>query len=192
MKAIVGLGNPGSQYEITRHNLGFLVVRHLAEELKVKFKPSRCCKGLEAETEIGGVGIRLLLPLTFMNLSGRAVKPFIDQYGLSVDNLLIVYDDFNLEFGQLRLRLKGSAGGHNGVSSIIECLQRDDFSRLRLGIGSPGLTVDPADFVLSEFSQDEKKKLDFFIEYAAKCCRAWATEEIDLVMSQFNKRKEDG
>ncbi|MEW5894279.1 MAG: aminoacyl-tRNA hydrolase [Candidatus Omnitrophota bacterium] len=192
MKAIVGLGNPGSQYEGTRHNLGFMVARHLAESLEAKFSASHCCRGLEAGLKIDGEDTKLLLPLTFMNLSGRAVKPFMAHYELAADNLLVVYDDFDLNFGQLRLRSKGSAGGHNGLTSIIDSLGRDDFPRLRLGIGQPQQKNDSTDFVLSGFSSEEKKELDSFIEHATACCRAWVTEEIDVVMSQFNKRKEDG
>ena len=97
MKLIVGLGNPGSQYESTRHNLGFLAVQQLAQELKVKFVPSRCCKGLEASFEIEGHEVKLLLPMTFMNLSGRAAKPFIVNYDVALNDMLVVYDDFHLD-----------------------------------------------------------------------------------------------
>ena len=192
MKVIVGLGNPGSQYEGTRHNLGFLVVQHLVRDLGVKFAPSRCCKGLEASVEVEGNDIKFLLPMTYMNLSGRAVKPFILNYDISLDDMLIVYDDFHLDFAQLRLRRKGSDGGHNGLSSLIESLGSQDFSRLRLGIGEPKGKKNTEDFVLSEFDAQEKKELDFFIQDAVECCRIWITDEIEQVMSQFNKRKIDG
>lgn len=192
MKVIVGLGNPGSQYESTRHNLGFLVVQHLAQTLEVKFASSRCCKGLEAAVQMENEEIKLLLPMVFMNLSGKAVKPFMMHYDIALEDMLVVYDDFHLAFGQLRLRRKGSDGGHNGLSSLIEVLGVQEFSRLRLGIGEPKGKQDTEGFVLSEFNNEEKKELDFFIQDAVHCCRAWVSDEIEQVMSQFNKRKGDG
>lgn len=192
MKLIVGLGNPGSQYENTRHNLGFLVLQQLAQESGVRFAPSRCCKGLEASLVIKEQEIKLLMPLTFMNLSGRAVKPFIVSYDIALRDMLVVCDDFCLDFGQIRIRRRGSDGGHNGVSSLIEMLGSQEFPRLRLGIGEPSGKQNIEDFVLSEFTSEEKKELDFLVRDAADCARCWVTEEIEQVMSQFNKRKGDG
>lgn len=192
MKVLVGLGNSGAQYEDTRHNLGFRVVRYLAKKLDITFMPSKICRGLESSAEISGVETKLLLPMTFMNLSGSAVKPFVAVHGVPLDDVLVVYDDFHLMFGQIRLRRKGSDGGHNGVRSIIENLGTDQFPRLRLGVGEPKGKQDAADFVLSEFDHKEKEELDFFIQEAADCCRAWVIGEIEQVMSQFNKRKGDG
>jgi PTH1 family peptidyl-tRNA hydrolase len=192
MKVLVGLGNSGAQYEDTRHNLGFRVVRYLAKKLDITFVPSKICRGLESSAEISGVETKLLLPMTFMNLSGNAVKPFVAVLGVPLDDVLVVYDDFHLMFGQIRLRRKGSDGGHNGVRSIIENLGTDQFPRLRLGVGEPKGKQDAADFVLSAFDHKEKEELDFFIQEAADCCRAWVIGEIEQVMSQFNKRKGDG
>lgn len=192
MKVLVGLGNVGAQYEQTRHNLGFRVLQCLAKTLGAKFVPSQSCRGLEASTEISGQDVRLLLPLTFMNLSGSAVKPFMAASGIACEHLLVVCDDFHLPFGQIRLRRHGSGGGHNGVRSVIECLGTDQFPRLRLGVGEPSGKQDAADFVLSEFTREEQRELECFIQEAADCCRAWVIGEIEQVMSQFNKRKGDG
>lgn len=192
MKVLVGLGNAGAEYQETRHNLGFRVIEQVARNLNTAFVPSKVCRGLEASAEVSGVQARLLLPLTFMNLSGRAVKPFMAAREAAPDQMLLVYDDFHLNFGQIRLRRKGSAGGHNGVRSVIEHLGTDEFARLRLGVGEPRGKEDPADFVLSKFDASEKKLLDDFIQEAAECCRAWIIGEIEDVMSHFNKRKGDG
>jgi len=192
MKALIGLGNPGSQYEQTRHNLGFLVVRHIAEKQGLSFSSSRTCRGLEAAFSIAGEDVKLLMPMTFMNLSGSAVRPFMAVCGISLQDMLVVYDDIHLPFGQIRIRRKGSDGGHNGVRSVIESLGADEFPRLRLGVGEPKGKQDAADFVLAEFEKKEKELLDGFIQEAAECCQAWVVGEIDEVMSQFNKRKGDG
>jgi len=192
MKAIVGLGNPGSRYQTTRHNIGFLVVERLAQAQGAAFKSSRCCQGLEAIVEIDGRTVRLLEPMTFMNLSGQAVKSFLRYYGVAQSDLLVVYDDFHLAFGQLRVRRQGSHGGHNGIGSIIESLGSQEFPRVRLGIGEVKRGKSAEDFVLSNFSSAEIKELDFFLQEAGDCCRAWVAEEIEQVMSHFNKRKGDG
>jgi len=192
MKVIVGLGNPGSQYKNTRHNIGFRVMDCLAQTGGAVFNSSRCCQGLETAVEIEGQAIRLLQPMTFMNLSGQAVKLFLSYYGIEQSGLLVVYDDFHLGFGQLRVRRQGSHGGHNGIGSIIESLGSQEFARVRLGIGEVKRGRSAEDFVLSNFSPTEIKELDFFLQEAEECCRAWVTEEIEQVMSHFNKRKGDG
>jgi len=170
---IVGLGNPGKDYEYTRHNFGFLVVARLAEQYKLKVSSSSLCKGLTAGGMIQDKTCCLLFPLTYMNNSGIAVR-----------------DDFSLDFGQLRLRPSGSDGGHNGLDSVIAQLNSKDFSRLRLGIGPVPNKKDAVDFVLQEFTSAEKKKLDDFIQEAVDCCVAWITGNSDQVMSQFNRKKD--
>ena len=185
------LGNPGERYQSTRHNLGYMCADMLAARERARWKrPAR--EYQYAEISQGGTRLRLLKPMTYMNLSGRAAKPFVLNYDVAFSDMLVVYDDFHLDFGQLRLRRKGSDGGHNGVSSLIEVLGSQDFSRLRLGVGEPKGKQSTEDFVLSEFNTQEKKELDFFIQDAAECCRLWVTTEIEQVMSQFNKRKGDG
>ena len=130
-----------------------------------------------------------------MNNSGRAVKPFVQQNEVAFENVLVVCDDLNLDFGQIRVRRRGSDGGHNGLSSIIEKLGSESFARLRLGIGpgpndaSSAKQKDVVDFVLEEFSADEKKVLDDFIQQAVDCCVAWVKDDIEKVMNQFNQRQ---
>ena len=187
---IVGLGNPGKDYEYTRHNFGFLVVARLAEQYKLKVSSSSLCKGLTAGGMIQDKTCCLLFPLTYMNNSGIAVRDVVAKKEISLSNILVVVDDFSLDFGQLRLRPSGSDGGHNGLDSVIAQLNSKDFSRLRLGIGPVPNKKDAVDFVLQEFTSAEKKKLDDFIQEAVDCCVAWITGNSDQVMSQFNRKKD--
>ncbi|OGX09664.1 MAG: aminoacyl-tRNA hydrolase [Omnitrophica WOR_2 bacterium GWF2_38_59] len=186
MKLIVGLGNPGKDYEYTRHNLGFLVVKHLAERLNVGWKLSSFTNGLTAEGNYRGNGFCLFLPLTYMNKSGGAVKQIIETKEFLLDESLIVCDDLNLDFEQIRIRPKGSDGGHNGLDSIIQYLCTDEFPRLRMGIGHPGNKVDVVDYVLEEFSKSEKNNLEDFIGKSADCCLIWLDEGIGKAMERFN------
>ena len=190
-KLIVGLGNPGKEYQDTRHNLGFLVVRRLAEKLDVDFKSSSFTNGLVAKTECQGTCVYLLLPLTFMNRCGLAIKPMVNKMEMDFSNILVVCDDFNLGFGQIRLRSEGSDGGHNGLKSTIEHLGVKDFPRLRCGIGEPHKNKDVADYVLEKFSKEEKNKLDEFIEEASECCLMWSQEGTLKAMEKYNRRKEN-
>ncbi len=191
-KLIAGLGNPGAQYEWTRHNLGFLVVKRLVQDMGASFSASRFCKGLEAQGRVGECKVIVLMPMTYMNLSGQAVAAASSYYKVDLAQNLIVCDDFSLDLGQLRLRMKGSDGGHNGLKSIIESFGDQNFTRLRLGVGSPPSRQDPADYVLSAFTKEERQQLDGFISEAVDCCQVWMKEDdIEKVMSQFNKRKDN-
>lgn len=190
-KIIVGLGNPGKDYEWTRHNLGFLVVRRLAEQHNINFGLSSFTNGLTAEGEIDNTRVCLLLPLTYMNNSGVAVKQALDKRQVPLANVIVVCDDFNLDFGNIRIRSKGSDGGHNGLSSIIEHLQTDAFNRIRLGIGQPVSKEATVDFVLEEFTKKEKSHLDAFIRQAVDCCLIWLKEGAERAMEQFNRKKEN-
>lgn len=189
MKLIVGLGNPGQKYEQTRHNLGFLVVEHLAKTFGLKFAKAAGTQGLMACGTADDTKVCLLLPTTFMNNSGVAVKAVLADKKVSIADALIVSDDFNLDFGQLRLRDRGSAGGHNGLSSVIEHLNTDQIARLRVGIGAPANKDDTTGFVLEEFNRQEKKDLLKVIEHAADCAVAWLKEGTKAT-GQFNKRKD--
>ncbi len=186
MKLIVGLGNPERQYEWTRHNLGFLVLRALAEKYDAKYKKSAVAQALETRITIEGADCSLMMPLTFMNHSGRAVKQWVDKKDLSLSDLLIVCDDLTLSFGQIRLRPRGSAGGHNGIKSVIEHLGSQNFARLRLGIGRPHLDVDALDYVLSNFTPGERKLLPDFINGALDCVISWVTKGTEVTRNQFN------
>lgn len=189
MRLIAGLGNPGKDYEYTRHNLGFLVVQRLAKKLKLKFTLSSLTNGMTAQGDFDGQEICLLAPLTYMNNSGVAIKQLISKKELSVEDILVVCDDYNLDFQQIRLRAKGSDGGHNGLSSVIEHLGTEQFARLRMGIGYPPDGKDSVDYVLEEFKKKEKDHLDSFIEEAVSCCVTWLKNGIDAAMDQHNKRK---
>ena len=187
-RLIGGLGNPGKDYEYTRHNLGFLVVRRLAEKLKLKFALSSLTNGLTAEGMFEDKAICLLMPLTYMNNSGVAVHQVMTKRELSPEDVMIVCDDFNLDFEQIRLKGKGSDGGHNGLSSVIEHLGTEQFARLRMGIGRPTGKKDMVDYVLEEFKKKEKECLDSFIDETASCCLAWLCEGVYAAMDQYNRR----
>ncbi|QOR34510.1 aminoacyl-tRNA hydrolase [Clostridium sp. 'deep sea'] len=183
MKYIVGLGNPGRKYENTRHNLGFAVIAKLAERLNVKTTQQKF-KGLFAKTVYEGEDIVLLQPLTFMNNSGLSVAALKSFYKCDLSDILIVYDDFDFEVGKMRLRKQGSAGGHNGMKSIINSLGSSDFPRLRIGIDKPGYSQ--IDFVLGKFSEDEQIIIDKVIEEAVNSILCFAKEGIDKAMNKFN------
>jgi peptidyl-tRNA hydrolase, PTH1 family len=188
MKLIVGLGNPEPKYAMTRHNLGFLVVAELAEKEGASFKKSAVAQGLGAKIKLEQESCSLLLPTTYMNNSGLAVKAAVTKNDLALEDILIVYDDMALDLGQLRLRPEGSAGGHNGIKSIIEHLGTNKFPRLRLGVGQPGPKVDPADYVLNNFTAAEQKALPDFINQALSCVHSWVTDGVEQAMNSFNKR----
>ncbi|MDP2652973.1 MAG: aminoacyl-tRNA hydrolase [Candidatus Omnitrophota bacterium] len=188
MKLIVGLGNPGREYQNTRHNIGFRVVDHLACGAGLKFAESRACRGLMAEGEIEGQRCCLLLPLTYMNHSGQAVRDVVRKKNVVLSDMLVVCDDFHLDFGQMRIRKSGSGGGHNGLSSIIDLVGSNEFPRLRVGIGTPPRREEVTEFVLGAFDAGERKGLNGLIEDAARCCGEWLKNDISQVMSQFNKK----
>lgn len=155
MKLLVGLGNPGEKYRKTRHNTGFLFLDKVSEQCSISFK-KRVCYSLVGKGRIRGKEIILAKPLTYVNRSGRAVRELLHFYKLTEKDLLVVLDDFSLPLGMVRLRSKGSSGGHNGLESIIEALQTEDFPRLRIGIGREEIHEDLVSFVLSEFTPEEK------------------------------------
>lgn len=160
----VGLGNPGKKYVHTRHNLGFLVVEKFAQKVGWTLNNNQRFMAKEAKGRLEQKEIHLLLPLTYMNESGKAVKLYLDYYKMTPSHLVVVCDDTALNFGHLRLRLQGSAGGHNGLKSLIACLGTSDFARLRMGIGHRREGQDLADYVLENFSAEESKVLDTIVE----------------------------
>jgi PTH1 family peptidyl-tRNA hydrolase len=183
MKAIVGLGNPGNQYAGTRHNIGFVVVDQLARRHHAPTPKSRF-KSLVTEVSIGNEKVILLKPQTYMNLSGDAVRLMGTWYKLYADEILIVLDELDLPFGTLRMRERGSAGGHNGLSSVIQQLGTNEFPRLRVGIGR-GRSSAIAQ-VLSKFSNEEQKELPFVIDNSADACELWVQEGAVPVMNRVN------
>lgn len=188
MKLIVGLGNPGKQYEHTRHNAGFMVLDHLANELQVSFQSSKF-RGLLGSTRIGSEQVFLLKPQTFMNLSGEAVIQVMNYYQIPVQDLVVIYDDKDTEVGDIRLRPKGSAGGQNGVKSIIQHLGTQEFNRIRVGIGNNG-RMNLADFVLSPVSNAQKPQLQAAIEQASKAAQDCVKMSFNDVMTKYNTKPE--
>lgn len=184
----MGLGNPGKEYEYTRHNLGFCVVRRLAQRNFLSLRKSSLTNGLTAEGMIAGNKVYCLLPSTYMNDSGSAVRQIVLKKGVAPTHLLVACDDFHLHFGQLRIRAKGSDGGHNGLTSIIQHLGTQEFPRLRLGIGSPTNKQETAKYVLERWTRQEQKALDEFVERATDCCMAWLKDGVAKTMDQFNAR----
>ncbi len=184
--AVVGLGNPGKEYEQTRHNIGFLVVDELNRRHKGKFKQGHRTY-FESRIRIKNKIVLLFKPVTYMNLSGEAVRNIVNHYQISPHKqLLIVVDDINLPYGTLRLRLSGSDGGQKGLRSIIQALHTEDFPRLRVGIGAGGIQ-DVSDYVLSEFSVEEKKDLPLIIQWAADAVESFVLQGPEVTMSRFNK-----
>ncbi len=184
---IVGLGNVGREYEVTRHNVGFMVVDLLAAKSRKTFKPGKG-EYYFAEMRHAGEDVILLKPTTYMNDSGIAVKDARDRFGVSNQDVLVVYDDFNIPLGKLRLRKGGSDGGHNGISSVIYHLNDDAFPRLRCGIGTgevvPGR--DMAGFVLSEFEEGERPEVESMIKTAADAVYVFVGSGIQAAMNRFN------
>ncbi len=186
MKAIVGLGNPGREYELTRHNVGFLAVDVAADLLGANFS-KRQCKGLLAEARVHGERVVLLKPQTYMNLSGQAVLDLIQWFKLEPEEVFILSDDIDLPQGSLRIRTKGGAGTHNGWRSILELTGKTDFPRGRIGIGSPPPAWDLKDWVLSRWDQDpQADAIQKAIELAGKAAASFIKDGISLTMNQFN------
>ena len=190
MYLIAGLGNPGAKYEKTRHNMGFDCIDVLARKLDIKLNRTMC----RAQTGRGMIGnekVILAKPQTYMNLSGNAVAALLNFYKIDpAANLIVIYDDTDLDAGRLRIRKKGSAGGHNGMKSIVEALGgRQDFIRVRIGIGKRPDYMDMTDFVLGRFDEEERKTADEAIERAADCAAAIVEQGIDIAMNLYNVHK---
>lgn len=190
MYLIAGLGNPSREYEKTRHNAGFEAIDRLADQLGVTINEKKF-KGLCARGVIDGERVLLLKPQTFMNLSGESVRAAADFYQIDPEHILILYDDISLAPGQLRVRGKGSAGGHNGIKSIIAHLGTQDFPRVRIGVGSKPDRMDLADYVLGRFSQVEQRVMEDAFTEAAEAARAVITQGIDAAMNRYNAKKRE-
>ncbi|HMO15818.1 MAG TPA: aminoacyl-tRNA hydrolase [Pirellulaceae bacterium] len=185
MKLVIGLGNPERRYFDTRHNVGFAVIEKLAARLGISRGKSRF-KGEFYEAFVDGAAIGLLCPLTYMNLSGQAVKPAVDFFRIPLDQILVVCDDLNLDLGRIRIRARGSAGGQKGIENIIQLLGSDEFPRLRIGIGKPPSHMDARDFVLSKFSKTEASEISIALERACDAILCWLSQGIVSAMNRFN------
>ena len=184
MKLIVGLGNPGAKYAATRHNVGFMVLDRLAKVGGVSVT-KKLCNALVATAEIAGEKVCLAKPQTYMNLSGEAVGCLLRYYKLSSADLLVIYDDRDLPLGRIRLRERGSAGGHRGIASIIAVLGTSDFPRLRIGIGRPR-ELGAVEHVLGTFSADEQPVIAQAIDRAAEAIETALKEGLEVAMNKFN------
>lgn len=187
MKLIIGLGNPGNKYELTRHNIGYLILDYVADYLKVRLKPAKG-NWYGVSGSFQGNEFYLMKPTTFMNNSGEAVFDFLTSNNIPLNNILVVHDDFRIPLGMIRLRTKGSDGGHNGVSSIIYSLNSMFFPRMRVGIGKDILKKEEyIDFVLSNFNSDEIENLKEMFPFYKDCILNFLTEDINTVMNRYNK-----
>ncbi|HDS08607.1 MAG TPA: aminoacyl-tRNA hydrolase [Firmicutes bacterium] len=186
IKVIAGLGNPGIQYRETRHNIGFMLIDSFKNSLKTG-EIFRECNARVFSANLCRKKIRFIKPMTFMNLSGKAVACFVNKYNLLSEEVLVVFDDVALPFGEIRIREKGSAGGHNGLESIIESLGTDNFPRLRVGIFN-GERPDLVSHVLSPFSEKERTYLDKVVALTGDAVRAIVCKGIDFAQKNFNKR----
>lgn len=184
MHLVVGLGNPGKAYEGTRHNIGFAVVEELARRHRFEFQKKTKWKGKVARGNIGEGTVALLLPQTFMNLSGEAVAAATHEQ-VEISHLLIVVDDVAIPFGELRLRFQGSSGGHNGLKSIEDHLHTQQYARLRIGVGD-NREGELEDYVLEKFSKQEKKLLPEIVERAAHAIEIWLEQGINRAMEFAN------
>ena len=189
MKLIAGLGNPGSKYDETRHNVGFRVVDALAERFGEKVRRKKF-NALTEEVHAEDTKLLLMKPQDYMNRSGHAVATAAGFYKLSPADVLVVTDDMALDVGRLRIRAKGSAGGHNGLKDIIARLGSDDFARLRVGIGDSG-RMDAADYVLSRFSAEERAIVDNAVQTAVDAICCWLRDGVDIAMTRYNAKNDD-
>lgn len=188
VKLIVGLGNPGPRYTKNRHNVGYQCVERVAQRHGMIFGKVMF-KAYITRGQIGGTKVVLARPLTFMNLSGLAIRPLLRWYRLAPSDLLVIYDDLDLPLGKIRLRQKGGSGGHKGIRSIIQALGTQDFARLRIGIGRP-VHGEPQDYVLRDFSPDELITMEDACERAVAAVASFVTEGITTAMNEANTSPE--
>ncbi len=186
VKLIIGLGNPGSKYEKTRHNVGFRVIDELSDRLNIPLDKQKF-NGIFGSGMIGSEKVFLLKPLTYMNLSGESVRPLMDYYNIEVEEIAVIYDDLDLPAGKIRLRAKGSGGGHNGMKSIIQHLGTQEFNRIRIGIDRPKNGMPIVNYVLGTFTEEEAPLVDEAVRRSAEACESWLSQPFTEVMNTFNK-----
>lgn len=185
MKLIVGLGNPGTKYERTRHNIGFEVIDELAKRFSSPLTESKF-KGLYTIIRYSSEKVILLKPMTYMNLSGESIRAVVDYYDIDPEHILVIYDDLDLPVGKIRLRQKGSAGGHNGIKSTIAHLGTQNFNRIRIGIDRPTNGMSVPDYVLGKFTKEEWETMGDVIQRCADACEEWMEKPFLQVMNRYN------
>ena len=188
MKLIVGLGNPGIEYQFTPHNLGFLTIDRLAERCGVEVK-NRHCQALTARTRIGEEAVLLAKPETYMNLSGLAVRELVAEYDARLEqDLILIYDELDLPFGAIRIRPRGGTAGHNGMESVVGALGSEEFLRVRLGIAPDRKPADGARYVLAQFRKSQYVQVDQMLDMAADAVEAIVKEGAAAAMNRFNRK----
>ena len=186
MKLFVGLGNPGKQYEHTRHNIGFEVIDECSRLFNIPLDQAKH-KGLYGMGFYRGEKILLLKPLTYMNLSGESIRAVVDYYQIDIEDVVIIYDDLDLPVGKVRLRQKGSAGGHNGIKSTIAHLGTQEFNRIRIGINRPPKGMKVPDYVLGRFTKEEQESVMDAVKRSAAACEMWLDQPFIQVMNEYNQ-----
>lgn len=189
MKVIVGLGNPGSEYAKTKHNVGFMFIDAMAEKLGVSEWRDKF-EAKIAETRIGSEKVLLVKPMTYMNESGQAVGPIMNFYKLLPEDLIVVHDDMDIPAGTIRIRKKGSAGGHNGIKSILAHVGDEHFARVRIGIGRPLTGWMVVNHVLAPFSNEDAPKIAEAIKYLEPAVECIINDDVDMAMNKFNPKKQ--
>ncbi|MBK7104041.1 MAG: aminoacyl-tRNA hydrolase [Ignavibacteriae bacterium] len=186
MRLIVGIGNPGKIYVGTRHNIGFYILDNFAHKLKIDFSPTKS-DFWQMESSLDTFHFLLIKPTTFVNNSGLVVQQLVDKFQLNIEDLLVIYDDVNLELGKIRIRKNGSDGGHNGIKSIIYHLQSDEFPRIRIGINGNDEKTDLADYVLSKFSNDEIKTIQEKLPFIFSLLSEFIVNGYGKMLDYFSK-----
>ncbi len=188
MHIIIGLGNPGDKYQATRRNIGWDAVTRISDDYRIPLKAARH-KAICGMGFIEGEKVILAQPLTYMNLSGECVRELVDYYKVSPEDIIVIFDDTGLDVGQLRIRKKGSAGGHNGIKSIISHLGTDAFPRIKVGIGERPKDWDLADYVLSRFMDGEQPLIRQALKDVSDACKIMLVSGIDTAMNTYNRKK---
>ena len=190
MFLIAGLGNPKREYDNTRHNIGFAMIDAMAEKYNISVRNIKN-RAMTGQGIINGQKVLLAKPLTFMNLSGESIRPLADYYKISPDaELIVVSDDINLPIGQIRIRKKGSAGGHNGLKNIIAQLGSEEFQRIRIGVGGKPENYDLADYVLGHFTKEEKALMEKAVSMAVEAAEMMLMGDTDKAMNEYNRKAE--
>ena len=184
MKLIVGLGNPGKQYEKTRHNFGFMVIDYYANKKELNFKNNM--QGLYAELTVNGEKIILLKPQSYMNLSGDIVRKYCDYYNVKIEDILVIYDDVDFEIGTFKIKRNGSSGGHNGIKDIINKLGTEEVSRIRVGVSKNNSEL--ANYVLKKLPKSDIEKINILLPKICEAIDIYITEGLDSSMEKYNKR----
>jgi PTH1 family peptidyl-tRNA hydrolase len=186
---LVGLGNPGSKYSFTRHNIGWNAVARAASQWAISLSPSSL--GHIGQGRLGNISVTLMLPLSWMNLSGDVVKPLLSEFGVSPDHLIVVHDDLDLPVGRMRVKFGGGTGGHNGLLSIITALEADGFYRLKLGVGRPAPNQETANYVLAPFDDSELSSINAMLDRSVDALQCLVVDGPAEAMNRFNQRAQE-